>query len=141
MKTSYRVIELVRKKISSDYISASDTDISRVLDVSRAVISAYKHEKTVMSLETLAKAQELLQMPQQEYFDLMLSLSAEGTTNPTLQDSWSKLHKLVRGALKGKAAAWTIGGAILTAGMIYASPENTALASVFLAMPSMHYTK
>jgi transcriptional regulator with XRE-family HTH domain len=131
VNTTSRVIELVRAKIGTPYVTASDTDISRALGLSRTAVSSYKHGKHVMSLDTLAQAQEILQLPKQEYFDLMLALSAEGTTNPTLQESWGQLHRLVRGALKGsKAASWIAALAMVAAGTFYASPQNVAHAAI-----------
>lgn len=133
MNSSYRVVELVRAKISNEYVTASDTDIARVLSVSRAAVSSYKHEKNVMSVETLAKAQEVLELPQQDYFDLMLALTAEGTHDPSLQDTWVRLHRFVRSAIKhsgSRAAAWLM-AVMVAAGMNLASPGNQAIASSF----------
>jgi transcriptional regulator with XRE-family HTH domain len=140
VNTSYRVVELVRSKISSAYVTASDTDVSRVLGVSRAIISAYKHGRNVMSGEMLTKAQDLLQLPDAELFDLMLSLQAEGEPEPELQKHWRDLHRFIRSSLKNGArlSAWIV-TAILAAGTIPASPVNQASNADFQRAQSIHY--
>jgi transcriptional regulator with XRE-family HTH domain len=118
VNTSFRVVELVRQKIGSEYITASDADVSRVLGVSRTTISNYRHGKIVMSLDTFAEAQQLLQLPEQQALECMLALSAEGSASSQLQALWHAMQKTVK-KLGNRAAGYAL--AMVAAGMILAS--------------------
>jgi transcriptional regulator with XRE-family HTH domain len=138
VNTSFRVVELVRQKIGSEYLTASDADVSRVLDVSRTTISNYRHGKIVMSLDTFAKAQELLGLPEQQAFELMLALSAEGSTSSQLQGLWQSMQKAVK---KGsRAAVWAL-AVMLSAGTILAPTEKAEANEVSSHLTDIHYAK
>ena len=120
MNTSYRVVELVRQRISNEYLTASDTDIAHVLGVSRAAISAYKHGKAVMSPQTLRTAQKFLQLPDEEFDALLLRLTIDGAREPELRRAWQRLARQLHAAALA---------AIVAAGMLFAPTGNQSLAA------------
>jgi transcriptional regulator with XRE-family HTH domain len=135
MNTSYRVVELVRRKISNEHLTASDTDISRVLDVSRAAISAYKHERNTMSVDTLAKAQELLQLPEQQYYELILQLSAEGNASGDLQGFWQWVKRAVK---ENRVAGFAL-AVMVAAGTLFAPTGKLEAAALSSGLTDIHY--
>ncbi len=71
---SYMIVNLVRKRISTEYVTASDTEVADALDVSRQLVSGYKNGRDVMSVETLDRAQRILELPRDELADYALVL-------------------------------------------------------------------
>jgi hypothetical protein len=136
VNTSFRVVELVRQKIGSEYLTASDADVSRVLGVSRTTISSYRHGKSVMSLDTFALAQEVLQLPEQQAFEFMLQLSAEGSASSQLQGLWQSMHKAVKrvGTRVGALAL-----AMLAAGTIFAPTGKLEASALSSQLTDIHY--
>lgn len=109
LPTSYRVVELIRAKISNKYLRASDTEISRVLAVSRAAISAYKGGRAVMGLSTLSRAQDVLDLPGRELAAIQADLAVEAATTPEAR----RILTAVRDAVRGVAASILLALAIL----------------------------
>lgn len=84
MNTSYRIVELVKRKISTEFVTASYTDVAGALRVSRAAISSWKTGRDVMSQETLERAQELLKLPNDELLDYSLGLALDAAPGTKL---------------------------------------------------------
>lgn len=105
---SYNVVEMVREKISTQYVVASDTEVARAMGVSRAAVSAYKAGRNVMSIETLLRANKLLNLPDAWLVDFSLDLLAEDAKSDDARRLWKAVRKLVIGLQRGagtKAAA------------------------------------
>ncbi len=98
MSTSYRIIERVKRAISNDFLTASDTDVARVLKISRAAVSAYKHGKDCMSLETLLRANAVLKLDRIELADVALELQCQLT--PKARAIWEAQRWLIDQAKK-----------------------------------------
>lgn len=123
MTISYRIVELIRKTISNDFLTASDTDVARVLGLGRATVSAYKHDRAVMSPETLQLAQKVLQLPEKDFDELLLALTIEGTREPELRSAWKRLQKTI-----SRSAAAVV-AAIVAAAALSGAPSNQAIAA------------
>lgn len=126
LTASYRVIERVRQKISTQWVQASDTRISKLLGISRTSVSAYKHGRDVMSIDTLARAQEILELPGPELAALSIELSKEGTKNPGAL----KVLEAMLEAVRGHAASILLGAVgLITALQVFdLSSHSEALA-------------
>lgn len=131
MNASYHVVDLVRKKISNEYVTASDTEVANALGISRAVVSAYKRG-VVMSAETLEKAQEILKLPPGELWEISTCLTLESSPETKAVNA---AHRWMQEQAKrwGSVAKGLIVPACLATGLIFASPENTAFAAVLPA--------
>jgi len=128
MFSSYRVIELVRKAISTEYLKASDTDVAKAIGISRASVSAYKTGREVMSHETLGRANVLLKLPEAEIagigFDLLLE-SARTDNERAIYKSMRDMARHVRHWAKTHTAS-----ILLVALGLFSAPRG-ASATVF----------
>lgn len=98
MFTSYRVIELVRRKISTEHVTASDTQVARAIGISRAAVSAYKTGRDVMTHETLSRANNVLHLSDRELGELgwnLLLESAKTDNEKTVLTAMRTLGRLV----------------------------------------------
>lgn len=104
MTVSYRVIELVKRRISNEFLKASDNDAAKALGLSRTSVSHYKHGRDVMSQETLHKANEILELPENQLLALSLDLQIEGAKNDNTRGVFTSLREMLR-AVEGKKIA------------------------------------
>ena len=98
MFTSYRVIELVRRKISTEHVTASDTQVARAIGISRAAVSAYKTGRDVMTHETLSRANNVLHLSDRELGELgwnLLLESAKTDNEKTVLTAMRTLGRLM----------------------------------------------
>jgi hypothetical protein len=141
MSTSYQVIDRVRRAISTQHVTASDTDVARALGISRAVVSAYKVGKTVMSHDTLAKAHELAQFERDELADFVLMLSADAAATPAGRALLNAQRYLTEYAKRFPAGpvvmAVLLCLACLSPGTTYAREMNAVLAGGLYIMRTM----
>lgn len=107
MNASHHVIELVRQRLAGEHqIKVSDREIARVLNLSRAAISAYKAGKDVMSPVTLERAQDILKLHYSELAELSLMLSMQATPEQSAvfrAQQWMLEHAKRFGELAGEA--------------------------------------
>ena len=78
VRVSARAVELVRKKISNAFITASDSDVARALGLSRGAVWAYKNGRDCMSHQTLLKVQQVAELNEWELTELMFDILIEG---------------------------------------------------------------
>lgn len=125
MFTSYRVIDMVRKKISTEHLTASDTDVARAIGLSRAAVSAYKTGRDIMTHETLARANELLKLPDLDIanigFDLLLE-RARTDNERAIYRSMRDIARYARTWVKSRASSILLSG--LAIGLLSA-PQKT----------------
>lgn len=99
--TSYAIVERVRAAISNQFVRASDTEVSRALGITRAAVSAYKSGRSVMGIDTLGRAQELLNLPGLDLARLSIELSMDATKEPAAR----RVLDALRDSLRGSAAS------------------------------------
>jgi len=116
MFTSYRVIELVRAKISTPHVTASDTQVARAIGISRAAVSAYKVGRDIMTHDTLARAQTLLRLEPVDVGALACDLLLERSRTDEERAIFKSLLALVRRAGTKAASILLVGLALLTVG-------------------------
>jgi len=109
MNTSYRIIELVRARMSNEFLTATDTDISKTLGIGRATISSYKHGKSGMSPETLKQANKILQLSDAQMSEYLLAITLEGTSDPQTRSLWRLLQKNLAGVSTAILAVCALG--------------------------------
>lgn len=143
MSTSYHVINLVREKISNEYVRASDTAVAKALGISRAAVSAYKSGRDNMSLETLQAANRILKLEVAELSELAISLIAEALPyDPKGQTGTYRFYDMVRGELQRLALmAKDKAASILLASMIALSPAGSGSSAQAEVTPDIHYAK
>jgi transcriptional regulator with XRE-family HTH domain len=95
---SWRAVELVRRKISNVVITASDSDVARAIGVSRGAIWGYKSGRDSMSHDTLLRVQNIAQLSEAEFTDLLFDLLLEG--NPPDANFLRKAKKAMHRAMK-----------------------------------------
>lgn len=71
---------MVRKRISNLFVTASDSDVARALGVSRGAIWAYKTGRDSMGEQVMLRVQQVGQLSEVEFTDLMFDLLIE--SNP-----------------------------------------------------------
>lgn len=102
MTLSYRIVGLVKARISNEFLKASDADAAKALGLSRAAIGDYKHARGVMSAETLGRAQAIIQLSDEEFVDLHLQLAQESAPNAApIRDA---IRRIMEAAKKSAAA-------------------------------------
>jgi predicted transcriptional regulator len=116
MFTSYRVIELVRAKISTPHVTASDTQVARAIGISRAAVSAYKVGRDIMTHETLGRAQELLELPPVDVAAVACDLLLEKARTEQERAIYKSLLALISRAGNRAASILLVGLALLTVG-------------------------
>lgn len=93
INTSYKIVEMVRQKISSPYVTASDTAVAKVLGVSRQAVSAYKAGRDVMSTSTLAQVNQVLQLELDQLGWLAIELKGDRAINHVERQMWEDIRQ------------------------------------------------
>jgi|SRR5581483_9070169 len=109
MSTSYRVIELVRKAISTEYVTASDTQVARAMGISRASISAYKLGREVMSHEMLSRANVLMKLSNYQLGELGWQLLNERARSDQERSVYAAMRAAGRAIARSVLLAAAIG--------------------------------
>jgi transcriptional regulator with XRE-family HTH domain len=139
---SYRVVNMVREKISTPYVTASDTQVARALGVSRAAVSAYKAGRDVMSSSTLAAANQLLGLGRAELADLAMDLRIDTAINDCEREMWVRIKQLLVMAGRSSASILLVGLALLTVHRNAAASELDVVLGWDLSnTQSIHYAQ
>lgn len=137
---SYRVVNVVRERISTEYVTASDTDVAKALKVSRATISAYKYGRDRMSAETLARAQKLAQLEDAELVDLLFDMVIEEALEAKDVGFFIEAKQRVKKLMKGmsRTVASILLGAVAVLGLASLPAQRVAAAPSEGGTPGMY---
>jgi plasmid maintenance system antidote protein VapI len=107
---------MVRRRISNVFMNASDSDVARALGVSRGAIWAYKTGRDCMSQDTLLRVQQVAQLTESEFVELMFDVLLEG--NPPdanfLRKAKKRIGRVLKRAQRGAASILLVGLGLMT---------------------------
>jgi len=102
--TSYRIVDLVRRKIGTEYVRASDTAVGKAIGVSRAAINAYKKGRDVMSQERFLDVNaRFLGLPDDDVSQILIDLVTDAAADDRVRQAWETIKDAVAESVRKKA--------------------------------------
>lgn len=132
VSTSYKIIERVRKAISTSYVTASDSQVSKAMGISRASVSAYKVGREVMTHDTLSRANELMKLSNYELGELGWQLLLDRARSDEERSVYAAMRSMGRAVVRSILLAGLVGVGLsalpaqrVSAAESGAAPSNT----------------